>query len=175
MTMIPEIAFELWDKFKEVEIRASIDDIGDRNAYIRHPTKWKNVIDTVDKCVNTDTVNVKILQTVSVYNFPYLKEFHEFWHEYNDDIDIAHNFVMWPDFMSPSVIPPEIRKYLVEKAESCAVMSSHQKHELRQLYFNDNSDDEKWNLFINYTKELDSIRRESFSDVFPEFERLING
>jgi len=175
MTMIPDIAFELWSQFKEVEIRASIDDIEHRNTYIRHPTKWKNVLKTVDLCLNSDTVRIKILQTISVYNFPYLSEFHDYWNNYNDRIEIAHNFVMYPDFMAPDVIPLEIRKKIIEKIMQCNTMSQQQKHEIQQLYGTKEHDPEKWQLFLNYTAELDSIRRESFDETFPEFKELIDG
>lgn len=175
MTNIPDMAFDLWAQFKEVEIRASIDDIEARNTYIRYPTKWNQVLSTMDKCRNTDTVRLKILQTVSVYNFPYLKEFHDFWNEYDSSIDIAHNFVMWPDFMSPGIIPFPIRSQLIKKIESCNTMSAHQKHEIQQLYGSNEHDPEKWKLFLNYTKELDRIRKESFAETFPEFNDLING
>jgi hypothetical protein len=53
-------------------------------------------------------------------------------------------------------------------------MSSHQKHEIEQLYRTKEHDPAKWQLFLNYTDELDQIRRESFSDIFPEFKELID-
>lgn len=174
MTAIPDIAFDLWSQFKEVEIRASIDDIEERNTYIRHPTKWKNVLETVDQCLATDTVRIKILQTVSVYNFPYLSEFHDYWAAYDSRINISHNFVMYPDFMAPDVIPLEIRKQIIEKINRCTTMSDHQKHEIEQMYGNKENDSDKWKLFINYTAELDRIRKESFAEIFPEFKELIN-
>jgi hypothetical protein len=174
MTDIPPVAFDLWAQFKEVEIRASIDDIEDRNYYIRHPTKWKNVLKTVDQCLNTDTVNIKILQTVSVYNFPYLPEFHDYWAKYDSRISISHNFVMYPNFMSPDIIPLPIRKQIIERISKCATMPTHQKHEIEQLYGNKEHDPAVWELFVNYTAELDKIRRESFAETFPEFKELID-
>ena len=134
MTNIPDMAFDLWAQFKEVEIRASIDDIEARNTYIRYPTKWNQVLSTMDKCRNTDTVRLKILQTVSVYNFPYLKEFHDFWNEYDSSIDIAHNFVMWPDFMSPGIIPFPIRSQLIKKMVKLPFLHMTQKRAFMITY-----------------------------------------
>lgn len=174
MTAIPDIAFGLWAQFKAVEIRASIDDIEDRNYYIRHPTKWKNVLETVDQCLATDTVHIKILQTISVYNFPYLVEFHNYWARYDSRITISHNFVMYPNFMAPGVIPLSIRKKIIRDINACTIISDHQKHEIEKLFGIEEHDPEIWKLFINYTAELDKIRRESFSTTFPEFKELID-
>jgi MoaA/NifB/PqqE/SkfB family radical SAM enzyme len=46
MTNLNEDIIELWRKFDNVKISCSIDDLGDRNEYIRYPTKWDDVMRT---------------------------------------------------------------------------------------------------------------------------------
>jgi hypothetical protein len=82
---------------------------------------------------------------------------------------------MYPDFMAPGIIPLNIRQKIIEKIMSCNTMSDHQKHEIKQLYGSKEHDQDKWQLFLNYTAELDKIRRESFETTFPEFKELIDG
>ena len=60
----------------------SIDDIENRNYYIRYPTQWRTVTKTLEwirkLCMFNDNISYNIMQTVSTYNIYYLKEFQEF-------------------------------------------------------------------------------------------------
>ena len=49
MTTVPPYAFDLWKKFDKVQISCSIDDLTDRNYYIRYPTKWIDVENNLNK------------------------------------------------------------------------------------------------------------------------------
>lgn len=175
MTRMPDFAFDIWKHFKFVEIRASIDDIEDRNAYIRHATKWKDVLASYDKCRDADNIMLKILQTVSVYNLYYLDEFHDYWKEYDPGLyEISHNFVTYPDFMSPMALPQKVRQDIISRLEHNNNISPYQKTELKQMFYDVPTNLELYTTFKNYTIELDKMRGESFNSTFTELHQLIS-
>ena len=37
---IPNKIIEMWKHFKHITVNLSVDDVGERNDYIRYPVKW---------------------------------------------------------------------------------------------------------------------------------------
>jgi hypothetical protein len=69
--------FDLWAQFKHVRFFFSIDDIMQRNEYIRYPSKWKRteeVLRILDE-QTTDNVQVRIACAVQLLNVYYLPDF----------------------------------------------------------------------------------------------------
>ena len=164
MTQIPDKAFLLWDNFKTVEIRASIDDLEDRNHYIRNPTKWNHVLNCLQQIKEHPKTNIIILQTIGAMNFFYLDDFYKWAH--SQGLHISYNFVFTPDFLGPMAIPSPTRKLILKKLSK--TLPKHYMQTLNNLFDTD-EDPQLWEKFINYTKVLDRIRKEDFSKTFPEF------
>ena len=40
MTNLPDKTFDIWKQFGKIQVSASIDDLAERNYYIRHPSDW---------------------------------------------------------------------------------------------------------------------------------------
>lgn len=174
MTNIPDFAFGIWEHFREVEIRASIDDIEHRNEYIRNSTKWNSVLESMEKCYRNPSVNVTILQTISAYNLMYLPEFHRYWDNRYPDVRISHNFVSSPDFLSPFAIPDKQRLEIIERIMLSDNISSYQKHEIQSIYGEPNPDSNRlYSVFVGYTAELDRLRNETFAATFPELQQVL--
>ena len=72
-----EDLFELWSHFKLVRFHYSVDDIFERNEYIRYPSLWKRteevmrILDTQ----TTDNVEVTIACAVQALNIYYIPDF----------------------------------------------------------------------------------------------------
>jgi sulfatase maturation enzyme AslB (radical SAM superfamily) len=105
MTNLPDKLIELWSQFKSVKISCSIDDLDDRNEYLRTGTKWKDVITNLDKLQSYKWIDVSICQTVSWMNLPTLTEFHAFMAARN--LHVHMNFVHDPKFLSISAVPKD--------------------------------------------------------------------
>lgn len=155
MTNLPDYAIDIWKEFKEARINPSIDDLGHRNNFIRYPTDWITVEENLDKLLAEPKLNVRITQTVSAYNFIHCNTFHD-WAPCPVDI----NFVYDPSYLSPWVLPSEIRK------DPHVYM-----WELVQYTKEDKHDALGWEHFCRYNDELDKIRKQDWRNVFPE---LIN-
>lgn len=163
MTAFPEKIFEYWKHFKEVEIRASIDDLNERNYYIRYPTTWTKVMDSLH-VLRKNKIKFNIVQTVSVLNFFYLDDFLE-WAN-SENINFGHNFVRDPLYLRPDAIPLQARKKILARLSER--LPNKLFKPLLQLWGHSNYP-ERWQQFILFTQELDRSRKQQFRTVFPEF------
>lgn len=167
MTGVPDEVFEIWRQFKEVKIKASVDDLRERNRYIRYPTDWAAVERTLGK-LRDGGVSVHILQTVSAMNVFYLDEF-EKWASARG-FGVAHNFVFDPDYLAVDALPLKVRRLIIAKIAPAIGLERAQA--INGL-FGRSDDTEKWDRFLKYTKALDRVRGESFESVFPELCALL--
>ena len=166
MISIPDSAFELWSKFKKVQISCSIDDIGLRNQYIRFPTKWKDVEANLDKLKQYEWLDVSVNQTVSVYNYYYLPEFWKYMTERG--LFVHHNYVYDPMFLSPAALPLEFREQCHARFADCGWEQWRTDNLVNS--FSHGGDEEMTNRAQQYISALDRIRNTNFAEVFPDVE-----
>jgi hypothetical protein len=73
--LISDDIIELWKKFKKVKFAVSIDDIEDRNYYIRYPTDWNLLVKNLHILDNTpDNIQVSIATAIQILNIKTLPE-----------------------------------------------------------------------------------------------------
>ncbi len=109
MTYIPDDFIDIWKKFKNVRLHLSIDDLFERNEYIRYGSNWETVFDNFLKIIKyKDVFRIEICQTISALNVYNIDNFKNFFNEY--DIIFAHNYVHHPSFLHVSVIPENMKK-----------------------------------------------------------------
>jgi len=163
-TMLPPIALELWPHFKEARICLSIDDLDDRNAFIRTNTKWEDVLKTIDTLLPLqDTLTLRITQTVSAYNYATLPEFFKWADSIGIEVDL--NFVYDPDYLSPGVIPPKARE-LIHTEFKQALGNDHKLSTLLSMFNNDKWDELKWEQFCRFNDLLDNNDNSQWRDTF---------
>lgn len=171
-TMLPPIALELWPEFKEARICLSIDDLEDRNAFIRTGTDWNAVLRTIEKLKqNENKLVLRITQTVSAYNYATLPEFFEWANSIGIEVDM--NFVYDPDYLSPAVIPVKARE-LIHTRFRKALGNDHKLGTLLSMYNNNDWHELKWEQFCRYNDLMDnndnSNWRETFSELVSKVE-----
>lgn len=162
MTGIPAEAFALWRHFRKVVIKASIDDLAERNHYIRHPTEWALVERTLEQLRAAGGVELFVLQTVSAMNFYYLDEFYSWADE--RQLQVAHNLVTDPSYLGPLALPLSVRRRALDKLR--AGLPESYWRPLISLY-QDGDHPQLWQHFVEFTRALDPLRDESFSATFP--------
>lgn len=74
--LIDEEIIEIWKQFKLVKVGFSIDDIDQRNYYIRYPSEWDTVVKNLHRLDNTpDNIQVSIATAIQILNIKHLPEF----------------------------------------------------------------------------------------------------
>lgn len=171
MTNLPEQAIPLWSEFKETRVCPSIDDLNIRNHYIRYPTYWADVRNNLNTLMETN-LTVRITQTVSAYNFAYIDEFLDW-----APVPVDMNFVYDPDFLSPAVLPPEVRKEIIHKYRIGKYGNGAHFANITGLFENNDWDPFKWEQFCRYNDQLDKQRNHpanlTWRTVFPELIEMV--
>ena len=173
MTQIPDKAIPLWKAFKEARVCPSIDCLDTRNHFIRYPTNWLDVQSNLDMLLKEEALTVRITQTVSAYNYMYLDEFLNW-----APCPVDMNFVYDPDYLSPAILPPVVRRIVHDKFRT-TMGNNHELGTLLSMFNDDDWDETKWEHFCRYNDELDKIRghESGWRAIFPELISLceVNG
>lgn len=173
MTIWNDSNISLLDDFHEVDIAMSIDGIGSRFEYMRHPAKWteveKNILSAIEwRSKKSNSRNLIICCTVSAYNIFYISEVIDFANKHN--ITFWLNPVFEPNNFAveniPTAIKEQIYKHLPRSTETEKLFRQMQAVE---------SNSEKWHQFLEKIEKHDKYRNESFSNIFPEYWNLITG
>jgi len=157
--------------FKEVIVNVSIDGIGSKFTYLRHPGDWtvveKNLSDLFELEYSNQRITIQPVITVSALNVWNVNDVFEYFKSYNVEPFII--LVQWPKYYCVNVFPDSIKPLLVDHLHSY----NNSKFEpiIRLINTEPNSHDKRltpWEEFKFWTKEKDAYRKESFVETFDE-------
>jgi hypothetical protein len=169
MMDIPDNLIELWKEFKKVTVNASIDDLYERNYYIRYPTKWQETVASIDKLNQLANVNWHVTQTVSIFNIYNLHEFST-WLKNTYNKDPHHNYVLYPDYLSLAVLPDNIKDEL--KTHYSDKLPEYQRNDLFAK-LNVEFQPELLVKAKDFIIAVDNARNLSYNDYIPELEKFL--
>lgn len=167
LTQLPKKLVDLWSKFKAVKLSVSIDDLKERNEYIRSGSNWTQTLDNLIKS-RVLPVDVSICQTVSIYNIFYIDKFYEFM----KDIPIHLNWCYDPEFLSPWILPQNIKDIIIDKVEASPYIWNNAKNNIKETLAKPSNPD-LVEQFKKYNEKLDTYRQTKFADVFPELAEVL--
>jgi len=165
---IPDILIDLWQNFKQVTVNCSIDDLSERNFYIRWPTKWSDTIGSIEKLQRVSTVQWHVTQTVSILNVDNLHNFSS-WLENTYSKSPHHNYVLYPDYLSLAALPNDYKSKLKNLYKD--KLNPHQRTEL----FAKLDMPHDFALTIKakeFITALDKSRRLDYRDYIPGMEEI---
>jgi sulfatase maturation enzyme AslB (radical SAM superfamily) len=188
---------DLLTQFGEVLMCLSIDSVGKYNDYIRNGSDWT----TLSGCalrwldLESDTANVGacIAPTINILNIDNIHLLFEWWYEQRKQrqlgFKLGHPEQMMPgDFVTSMVYYPQA--YSVDNYPNKSQLADEYR-ELRKLYTEDSEYVDKFynriiniltknvneskdlRSFIEYNKDLDKLRSQSFAQVYPRFYQMI--
>lgn len=168
MTGIPERLLWLWERFQRVTVNCSIDDVGERNRYIRWPTVWADVERCLASISSAGNIQWNVTQTVSIYNISTLGNLEDWFQDRYSKIPI-HNHVLYPAYLSLSAVPDALR------IELAALYSRREGQQWQDLVTRlSGSYDAGHNAqAAQFVRALDLNRGIDFRDFVPELARII--
>jgi hypothetical protein len=113
MMDIPDNLVDLWKSFKKVTVNASIDDLYERNYYIRYPTQWDETIASIEKLNKVNNVYWHVTQTVSILNIDNLHNFTN-WLKNTYNKVPHHNYVLYPNYLSIAALSDSYKQKLID-------------------------------------------------------------
>lgn len=162
-------ALDLLTHFREVHISFSIDDVAERNTYIRSLSDWSLMIKNLKLFLDNYSFVWRVTQTISVYNFLYVEELEEYLTSQGINIRIHMNHVHSPDYLMANVLPKEIRQQKLNNIYG--KISQRNWEDLHGHYFNVESNG-RWDYFKHFTNSVDQVRNESLSTHFNKLIEL---
>lgn len=166
MWSIPDNFIEIWKQFKHVRLHLSIDDIGERNDYIRYGSKWDKIEASLNKILQyRDVFQLEVCQTVSCLNINNIDKFKEHFNQYG--LVIAHNYVHHPSHHHVSIIPQEMKDEIFNNLKH---LREDERERLRAELYKESNEIE-FDKFIRFSKILDKQRNLKMSEFLPEWEK----
>lgn len=171
--------FDIWKKFKNINICASLDGSHKLAEYIRCGSDWKtienNIILIKDNLTN---VNFSVSITVNLMNIHSLVKFCKYLIDTNivDQDKISFNILFYQSFYAIDVLPKELKKEYTTEIEK--YISSINNQGLINKFLNVldvmNSADKfdlEFKNFCRYSNELDKKRKENTLKILPHYEK----
>lgn len=164
LSYLHEHYFELWKQFKNVRLHLSIDDLAERNDYIRYGAVWEKTMENFKRILLEKNVfHLEICQTVSALNVMNINRFKKF--SLDHGIIVAHNFVHHPSHLSVNILPEEMKMKL---ASNLSFLSQFERHRLISE-LNRPCDPGLFDKFLDFMRILDKQRKTNIGAVLPEW------
>ena len=168
-SIYPEQHMDLLKQFKDVQVFFSIDGVGERFNYIRHPQQFDEVMENYWKFKNTDFIRTNIFYTVSIFNIMYMDELLQYQMEHNIETEIHFNMVYVPQHISPKALPKKAKEAITEKYRT------HNDPRIQSTlnFMNQEDYDGYMDEFVRQTSFSDRYRGESIAKTFPELYKHV--
>ncbi len=180
------------EKYFEIVIQISGENIGKDLEYIRNGVKWERWSKNIEYLLANTNVTLAFLPCLNLLSIPrfhlYLEYFANLCKKYKF-MTIHHNIVTHPIEQSPMIAPKEFAIYfdkcieIVTDLNENYQINDNKKHSYKAFLvwlksvkesidkdkpLNESLQDAE--RFYNYTKKLDDRRKTNILQVFPEFE-----
>jgi MoaA/NifB/PqqE/SkfB family radical SAM enzyme len=189
---ISERLLYLWNQFKQVKFNFSVDAYGDKNDYIRYPSKWKDIETNLRLLDNTgDNVVVNLACAVQALNVLYIDELAG-WKLNNGfkKINLAPygagiiglHLVYLPSYLNIRVLPTELKQMAADRItrfiktintdEFSNNSYGRQRWEGIVKYMMEEDWSNKLPSLVEYLNITDANRGTDFRKTFVELSRL---
>ena len=174
-------AIDLWSRFRDVHVGASLDGSGRRGEYLRKGLRWETAVANREEMLRRcPEVKFVISATVSIFNALHLPDFHREWVEkgYIDCNDFELKMLVFPALYRMQVLPAALKQRVLESYRrhresfldtdgSAARDFAATAHALQAQDYS-----ELLPGFVAMTRRLDQLRGEDCREVFPELAAL---
>ena len=169
----------LLDKFEDVIVSISVDGYGKAVEYSRAGIKWDVFENNLNRIKHWNFQLVCVVNIYSVYSIPQLQYFAS-----KRGISISYQPCLYPQFLSIQSLPTK-EKLQIQKFYDSVIQAGHmynyseiKTHVLDYMHSTQLDTYTVGEVTYNCTEEfkkynslLDSYRNESFTKIFPQFEK----
>ena len=164
----------LWNKFKQVELSFSIDNVELKFEYERYGSTWSTVIDTINqyKQLDPEIYKFNVYATVTVLNILDLYDVFQFCKQYN--LPVFFNTLTTPEELNIGVFDKKQKNYISNK------LLTIQDNEFNQIVapiislMNNQITQCNTTNTINYLSVTDKIRNQDFKKTYLELSSILN-
>lgn len=179
--------YQLLKQFKKVTIQMSIDAIDDLDTYIRYPTDFKTVDNTIKELISIgDNITLVAGPVVQTLNLNRLVELFDYFENFNKKhgrrvIDIRPGYVFNPEHNNIIYLPKQykidcFRKIYIWMMTECKYQSNEFKNFINSLKvkcYEDHYDKTKLIDFLSFNQTLDKIRNTSLEKANTKLYNMV--
>ena len=191
-TDISQRLLDMWEYFKEVKFNFSIDSVGEKNDYIRHPSNWDSIVSNMHLLDNTsDHVTVNLACAVQLLNVHSLADLAQWKLDQNfKKINrapygggiIGLHLVYLPSYLNVRVLPQDLKDQAADTINNFTnrinthefINSAYGK--MRWLGLVDYMNSEDWShklpAAVQYLEICDKTRELNFRNTFKELRNI---
>lgn len=182
-TLWPEEDLKCWKDYKHVYLSFSIDGIGKKFEFMRHPASWdtclsnfQNAIELRDRNKNMSLTWCITLSSLNIYYLPETLDF--FFKEFNG-VGLYLNLVHAPEYYNISNLPLGLKNEIKSHLENYMLKSEIPNDVKSQIsgiinfMYSNNGSEIFWKKFLDRIEFHDNYRKENYYETFPEFGELI--
>lgn len=185
-TVIDDRILRHLDRFGEVKICLSIDDVGPRFEYQRFPAEWATVEANLARYqeVARQGWHLYAFCSVSTFNVWYLPEYLAWLRDREDPtpLELTLNYVHYPRHFSVQVLPEPVKLAVTERLErdvldDATIPPGHRDAVRDLISFMGGSrpdDAASWRTGVDTVEERDRIRDQAVRSVFPEYFEVLD-
>ena len=175
-TIVPDKQWiDILKKFKRTKINVSIDALGDDNHYVRFPSDWQKIIDTIDVLKNNDVAFI-INTVVSNINLLLLDKLFE-WIQENKYLNYFY-ILESPTHFRPTNLPQSLLDIAVKRLQNVkkdfANKECHQKFDDLIEMCRSSGSTTHWKRFCEEIDMRDKHRKNSIIKVIPQMKEHMN-
>lgn len=169
LTMITEDKLKfLTSNFAEVYISGSIDGVGAVNEYLRYPSKWSTIENTISMmqqfpglgfCITTALTNLSVLRYYELLE----------WANSKSILDKFITTVSDPGEMTSHILPADIKRKLLPIYEKLS-LDNPTANVCVEICKDETDHRDKFNQTVQWCLKHDKLRNTNLFDVFPELK-----
>lgn len=153
---------KIWNEFKHVNIKVSMDGVGDVYNYIRQDGNWDTVYANMMALNDEPGIDVAAGITVQAHNIYQMPEFYQFWKESPVDLKfITANILQTPNYLSPAIWQGEYRDAIIRKLR--ANQDEHPEMDRFATYMENNTS--KYMIYARMRKYTRDIEERYKQDI----------
>jgi len=171
-------------KLKAWTIWASVDGVGERTEYIRYPSKWDKVLESLEfyRNIMGDNGNITLSPAIQLLNIDQLDDIVKWWidwcgGELNDRYGFTWLATVWyPLICNPNMAPREWRLKVADKLSKYKFDDNYNNliAELRRDQHTKEKAMELQRAFVKYNDTQDKHRKgKTWRELLPELEETL--
>ena len=171
-------------KLKEWSIWASVDGVGERTEYIRYPSKWNKILESLEfyRSLLSDNGKITLSPAVQLLNIDQLDDIIKWWidwcgGELNENYGFTWMAVVWyPLICNPNIAPREWRLKVADKLAKYKFDNFYDNliKDLRKDHYPVEKAQELQKSFIKYNDRQDKYRQcKTWRSLLPDLEKAI--
>ena len=172
-------------KLRKWAIWASVDGVGERTEYIRYPSRWEKILESLEfyRNIMGDNGNITLSPAIQLLNIDQLDDIIKWWLDWcGGELNHRYGFtwlaVVWyPLICNPNMAPRDWRLNVADKLSKYKFDQFYENiiHELRRDHYKPEKYQELQKAFIKYNDRQDQFRRvrKTWRELLPDLETAL--